>query len=64
MKDYYYYRKDKMTAEELFKIEQIVFKNAIEKKYILFDSYFMLLPLLIFPNVLTLKEFQILISKN
>lgn len=64
MKDYYYYRKGKITAEELFKIERNAIEEAVEKNTELFFAYFLLLPTIVAPGVLVFRDFPIILSKN
>ena len=63
-RDFQYYREDKITAEELFKIEQISIKKAIDFDWDLFFVFYMLLPEIIAPGVMQIKDFSIILSKN
>ena len=63
-RDYYYYRQDKITAEELFKIEQLTIKKAVNLNWDLYYVFYMLLPEIITPGIIQIKNFPIMLSKN
>ncbi len=63
-KDFYYYRQDKITAEELFKIEQLTIKKAVDLNWDLYYVFRMLLPEIIGPGIMQIKDFLVILSKN